>query len=624
MAHRSLTAGRWGSVPRPVAWLSAVLLVYLAVPLAVFLARSARHPGEGFGVPGLFGAFATSAEAATISACLVGFFGVPLAYWLARSHSRLAAVAGTVVQLPLALPPLMSGVVLLYVVGPNTLLGRLANGRLTESLAGIVLAQSFVSSPFLVIAARSAFERVPIQLEDVAATAGWGPLGRFAHVALPLASPGVRAGLLLCWLRAFGEYGATVMLAYYPFSLPVFTYVQFSAVGLPAAQAPSLLSLGLAVVVVGVSRLRPPRRRPKLPSPLGPPPIGARPAETVAFNLATAAGTFRLQLGYTARTPRLAIVGPSGAGKSMTLRCLAGLLPGEVCFGPHPVGDLATEARQVGYVPQGDSLMPHLRVWDNVTFGPHAWADDASRWLTALGMGALADRWPGQLSGGQRQRVALARALSCRPRVLLLDEPFTGLDAPQRASLVRELRQLQHEANLSTVLVTHDINEAALLADEVVVISGGRAAQSGPMTEVLEHPASPEVAAVLGVRNLRPGVAASGSSLRAGPAGQGPAVVTAPHGLAPGQPLTWAVSPRVVDISAAPGSGAGPATVLDVAPMGAFSLCLVSLGGQLQLEAEVTGATWAPGDECWARFAPEAVMVWPVDAHPAPTGPAQG
>jgi len=605
-----LNARRSPSLSRPLAWLSAVLLVYLAAPLVIFLARSARHPGEGFGLPGLFGAFTTSAEAATISACLVGFFGVPLAYWLARSRSAVAAIAGTVVQLPLALPPLMSGVVLLYVFGPDTVLGRLANGRLTESLAGIVLAQSFVSSPFLVIAARSAFERVPPQLEDVAATAGWGPMGRFTHVALPLASPGVRAGLLLAWLRAFGEYGATVMMAYHPFSLPVFTYVQFSAVGLPAAQAPSLLALGLAAVVVALSRLRLPRLRRKLPTPLGPSPVAAPPPDVVAFNLSTDVGAFRLQLAYTASTPRLAIVGPSGAGKSMTLRCLAGLLPGEVSFGGQPVGDLAAERRQVGYVPQGDSLMPNLRVWDNATFGPHARADHAVAWLAALGIDTLSGRRPDELSGGQRQRVALARALACQPRVLLLDEPFTGLDAPQRASLVRELRRLQHKANLSTVLVTHDVSEAALLADEVVVISGGRAAQSGPMADVLNHPVSAEVAAVLGMRNLRPGVAASASSLRAGPGGAGPEVMTGPHGLAPGRPVTWATSPRLVHVAATPSLGAHPATMVDVANAGPYALCLLRLGDELDLEAEVTSGPWAPGDGCWASFNPESVLVW--------------
>lgn len=622
-----------GRARSPLAWLSVVLLAYLALPLAYFLARSTTHPSEGTAVPGLSTAVATSAEAATISLCLLAFFGVPLAYWLAHSTGPVAAVAGTVVQLPLALPPLMSGVVLLYVFGPNTFLGKLSGGRLTESVAGIVLAQSFVASPFLVIAARSAFERVPGQLEDVAATVGWGAWGRFWRVALPVAGPGVRAGLLLAWLRAFGEYGATVMMAYYPQSLPVFTYVQFSAVGLSATQAPTLISLALATVVVALGRLRLPRR--PLPAhlvatvktgagapsgqrlPAGPSGLltasaTRRDPEPVAFELSTGAGGFKLELAYSARTPRLALVGPSGAGKSMTLRCLAGLLPGQVNMGGRSVGHLPPERRQVGYVPQGDSLMPHLRVWDNVTFGPFAQAAEAANWLAALGIADLADRWPAQLSGGQRQRTALARALSCQARVLLLDEPFSGLDAPQRAALVRELRRLQLESSLSSVLVTHDITEAALLADEVVVLCGGRAAQCGPLPEVLARPASAEVAGVLGLRNLLPGRATAPSSLRAGAGEMGPELATDRHGLVPGAALVWSVSPRAIQVRATAGAGSHQARVLDAADLGQYVLCRLGLDGGVELEAEVTSGHWPVGSPCWASIDPGTVLVWPA------------
>ena len=164
------------------------------------------------------------------------------------------------VQLPLALPPVMAGVVLIYLVGPYTTIGSFFGGRLTGSLAGIVLAQTFVAAPFLVIAARSAFAAVEPALDDLAATLGKRPLARFLRVSLPVAAPGIRAGLLLTWLRAFGEYGATVLVAYHPYSLPVFTYVQFSGGGLPDTQAPTVLALAAAIAVVLISRLRVPRR----------------------------------------------------------------------------------------------------------------------------------------------------------------------------------------------------------------------------------------------------------------------------------------------------------------------------------------------------------------------------
>ncbi|MGH9104844.1 MAG: ATP-binding cassette domain-containing protein [Acidimicrobiales bacterium] len=611
-----------------IGWLAALLLVYLAAPVVVFLARSARHPSEGFATPGLLGAFATSAEAATISAAIVAVLGVPLAYQLASRRGRLASAASVAVQLPLALPPLMSGVVLLYVFGPNTPLGRLAGGRFTESLAGIVLAQTFVSSPFLVTAARSAFLALDPNMEQVAAVAGMGPLARFARVALPLAAGGIRAGLLLTWLRAFGEYGATVMMAYHPYSLPVFTYVQFSATGLSATQAPSLLALGLAGAVVGLSRLpltgsrRLLARRRKLPPMLGEGATAGRPRVgrdrsaapgppvPVGLDLSTRAGSFRLSLAYRARSHRLAIVGPSGAGKSLTLRALAGLAPGDVSFAGRPVGQLPAERRRVGYVPQGQSLLPDRSAWDNVMLGPYAEAGMAAYWLAALGIARLAGRLPSQLSGGQRQRVALARALSCRPALVLMDEPFSGLDAPVRDGLVRELRHLQLEAALSSVLVTQDFDEAALLADEVMVISGGAMLQAGPVPEVFAHPASPEVARLLGVRNVLAGEAGSEASVRTGQL----LVGTAHHGLPAGTALTWCARPDQISVAESPGAEAHRARVDDVADLGTRRLVVLSLGGVAALEAELPAATspsWPrPGATCWVSLPPEAVQVW--------------
>ena len=592
----------------PLIWLSALLLAYLAVPLAVFLLRSAANPGEGFNTPGLFAALATSAEGATISTLVVVVLGVPLAYVLARSHGRLASVAGVVVLLPLALPPLMSGVLLLYVVGPYTFVGNLTGGRLTESLAGIVLAQSFVASPFLVIAARSAFRAVDPKLEEVAATTGLRPLARFSRVAVPLAAPGIRAGMLLTWLRAFGEYGATVMLAYHPYSLPVFTYVQFSAIGLPATQAPSLLALALAVLVVGLRLVRLPARARKMVAPAAPTiSFRSRPPTLVAFDLSMAAGTFRLRLAHQAKSHRLAVVGPSGAGKSLTLRCLAGLLPGDVSFSGQQVGALAPEDRQVGYVPQGESLMPNLTAWGNAVFGPRAKPELAAWWFSALALAGLEDRLPAQLSGGQRQRAALARALSCEPRVVLLDEPFTGLDAPQRSALVQDLRQLQRTANLSSVLVTHDAKEAAMLADELVVISGGRLAQAGNLGDVLARPATPEVAAVLGARNILPGSASSDRGILA----RRTLVETWPHGVPEGAPLTWCIHPRHVAWSSGATEGAHRARVADVADLGAYSWARLVLDGGLELEAELAGEPPAAGDAGWVTLPPGEVLIWP-------------
>src|SRR6185437_6469726 len=148
MPARSGTAR---STRSPLAPLGLLLLVYLAFPVVAFIVRVAHSPDPGFGAPGLWSALGVSVEASTISLAATCILGVPLAYLLAVHRGRVAAAVGVLVQLPLALPPLMSGILLLFVVGPYTSVGRLFGGRLTESLTGVIIAQTFVSAPFLVI-----------------------------------------------------------------------------------------------------------------------------------------------------------------------------------------------------------------------------------------------------------------------------------------------------------------------------------------------------------------------------------------------------------------------------------------------------------------------------------------
>ncbi len=278
---------------RPLVLLGGLLILYLAWPLIGFVVRLAQNAHPGFTTPGLFGALATSAVAATIATALIALFGIPLAYVLARSRGRLASFVGFLVTLPLALPPLMSGILLIYVVGPYTALGTFFGRTLTDSLAGIVLAQTFVAAPFLVIIARASFAAIDPALFDLAAGLGRGELARFLRVAVPVAGGGLRAGLLLAWLRAFGEFGATVILAFHPYSLPVYTYLQFSSTGLSTTEAPTAVALALAALVVAASglRARPRRRRIRLPSPAPPPAVAG---EAIAFDLDLRLGDFHL------------------------------------------------------------------------------------------------------------------------------------------------------------------------------------------------------------------------------------------------------------------------------------------------------------------------------------------
>jgi len=590
--------------------------------VAAFAFRVAGTSDRGFGAAGLWSALGVSVEGATISLTLITLLGVPLAHALDRHRGRLATIVGIVVQFPLALPPLMSGILLIYVAGPYTPIGQFFGGRLTESLPGVVIAQSFVSAPFLVIAARSAFATVDPALGDLAATLGHRPLSRFFRVDVRGAAAGIRAGMVLTWLRAFGEYGATVIVAYHPFSLPIFTDNQFQTYPLSTTEAPTLLALAAAALVVGLGQARLPIRGRRRARPPARPPAPTPPTP-VGFDVDATVGTFHLRVAHRSGGPRLAVVGPSGSGKSVTLRALSGLLGpgvGSVSYGGIDVSGTPPERRRVGYVPQGLGLLPGLTVWQQVLFGVHADPARASWWVETLHLDDLLERYPEQLSGGQRQRVSFARALAGGPEVVLLDEPFSALDAPVRDELRRELRRLQHQTGLSTVLVTHDPEEAAFLADEIVVLSEGEVLQSGRVAEVYRRPASPEAARLLGIHNLRHGVVAPDRTVRVGSIS-----LTVATDLPPGTAVLWSVLPGQVRVeraragtgqrpdqhSGAPSAYAG--VVLDVVDLGSAVEVTLRLDGGPELRSR-TGEPGevAGGERCLVHLDPGAVTVWPA------------
>lgn len=609
---RVLPAGRRAVNPVWVLWpLGALLAAYLLVPIVYFFLRLVTSPPSELNVPGLWPAIATSLETATISMLVIGVLGVPLAFVLARW--RRSAVLGFLIQLPLALPPLAAGILLIFVVGNYTIPGEIFHDNLVETPVGIVLAQTFVASPFGIVSARSAFLAVDPALDDVAATLGHGALSRFWHVWLRGAAGGIAAGLTLSWLRAFGEYGATSLLAYYPHTLPVFIFVQFASTGLPTTVSAVAASLLVPFVLISAAALIPRiplrRRRAHVPAPRPPAPT---PGPRVAFALDARRGSFHLREALAQGDRHLAVLGPSGSGKTFTLRLIAGLdrAPGsEVRFDDRVVSALPAEARRVGYVPQDSALLPGRTVWRQVLFGVGADPGLAVHWLQTLGLVGLEDRLPEQLSGGQRRRVAIARALATAPSLLLLDEPFTGLDAPVRAQLRRELRALQQATQVATILVTHDAEEAATLADAVLVIDQGRVVQSGPQPEVFAHPASPLVARLLGIQNVFPGEVAAPGRIRS----QGLAIPIAAPLAAPGTAVTWSVRPEAVGLA----SGGIPARVADRIDLGTVCDLEVDLttgsGSGLRCLARVPAAT-APrvGERCGVTFDPAAISIWPV------------
>jgi len=236
--------------------LGAVLLCYYLVPLlALVLSQPPGVVIQRLTRPTVVSAATTSLTASITSAAIASLFGLPLAYWLARVDGRVKTIVTAVVVLPLVLPPIVSGMVLLTVVGPNTFLGGLAaaNGlQLTRSVAGIVLAQTFVASPFVVVTAKAAFESVDRSLEYASQSLGKSRLTTFRRVTLPLAWPGILAGITLAFARAIGEFGATIMLAYYPRTMPVQIWVSFTTLGLENAFPVAVILVGIAVATLVV------------------------------------------------------------------------------------------------------------------------------------------------------------------------------------------------------------------------------------------------------------------------------------------------------------------------------------------------------------------------------------
>jgi molybdate transport system ATP-binding protein len=221
----------------------------------------------------------------------------------------------------------------------------------------------------------------------------------------------------------------------------------------------------------------------------------------------------RLPLG---RPHVTVLFGPSGSGKTTVLRCLAGLDPptrgrislsGEVWFDAEAGIMAPPQSRAIGYLFQDYALFPHLTVSGNIAYalkgGSRAERGACVRdMLRLLRLEGLENRRPAQLSGGQQQRVALARVLARRPRLLLLDEPLSALDAPTREEVRGELRSLLRSQGTPAICVTHDWVEALALADEVAVIAGGRILQIGSPDEVFSRPANAEVAAIVGVETV--------------------------------------------------------------------------------------------------------------------------
>ncbi|MFC3077552.1 ABC transporter ATP-binding protein [Phenylobacterium terrae] len=326
-----------------------------------------------------------------------------------------------------------------------------------------------------------------------------------------------------------------------------------------------------------------------------------------------------------------ALLGPSGCGKTTLMRLLAGFETpdeGRVLLGDNDLSDDPPHRRPVHLMFQSYALFPHLTVAQNVAFGlkqqklPKAEiADRVSEMLSLVRLGGLERRRPDQLSGGQKQRVALARALAPRPKVLLLDEPLAALDRKLREETQFELMALQQRLGMTFMIVTHDQDEAMVVADRIAVMQAGEIAQVGRPTEIYEAPASRYVADFIGDVNLFEAVATSvsgGQALFASPDCTGGLAARIDGGVPLAGKLCLAVRPEKMVLHLDPppeGPNRLAGKVADIGYLGDWTTYVVELeGGRTVRAARANSARLVErpvgwDDPVWLTFAPDAAVV---------------
>ncbi len=301
------------------------------------------------------------------------------------------------------------------------------------------------------------------------------------------------------------------------------------------------------------------------------------------------------------------LLGPSGCGKSTALRLLAGLEHldgGRITVAGQDMAGVPTNKRDIGMVFQSYSLFPHLSVARNTAFGlrtRHVPAAEAAERVAAalelVGLADLAARYPHQLSGGQQQRVALARALVTEPRVLLLDEPLSALDAKVRVQLRDEIRRIQQRLGITTVFVTHDQEEALAIADRVAVMNGGSIEQHGTPEDLYMRPATAFVAEFIGRSSLVPATVTAGTALVLGT--PVPLLAARPDG-----PALVFVRPENLELA----TDGAPAIVVATSYLGAIRRTQVRTEDGTELVVQhAAGERAEPGALVHVRVHPEPV-----------------
>jgi len=323
------------------------------------------------------------------------------------------------------------------------------------------------------------------------------------------------------------------------------------------------------------------------------------------------------------------LLGPSGCGKTTTLRCVAGLediSDGSIAIGDHVVSEagrsIPPEQRQIGMVFQSYAIWPHMTVTQNVAFGlklqklPTDVIDRrVGAALELVGLGVYSARHVSQLSGGQQQRVALARAMALEPRILLFDEPLSNLDAKLREKMRFELRRIQQRLGITSLYVTHDQQEAMVIADRVVLMRDGHIEQSGSPTDLYHRPATRFVAEFIGLANMYPG------SFSGGEARLSDRVVLrcAAPPASVGRDVEAIFRPEQVVVSETPieGPNVFECTVTESYFLGNTTDLVLDASG-VEIRAQLSPPKlYRPQTRLWAQIMPEHVILLPRTAEDA-------
>lgn len=308
------------------------------------------------------------------------------------------------------------------------------------------------------------------------------------------------------------------------------------------------------------------------------------------------------------------LLGPSGCGKTTLLRIIAGFeqaTRGRLLLDGADITALAPHKRGFGMVFQSLALFPHMSVAQNIAYGlklrkasTQEQKDRVEELLNVIDLPHIADRPVSALSGGQRQRVAIARALAIRPKLFLLDEPLSALDAKLRDSMQIELRRLQQSFGVTTVLVTHDQTEAMMLADELVVLSEGIVQQTAAPSEVYQNPASPFVADFIGSANILPGVSSNRKTLDVLGVDTGVSVDQSP-----GCPLQAAIRSEAISLQKVENGGIG--TVSFARDLGPITEWLVQAQGhEIRVRGNSNALSPQVGDNVSLAFEKERITVF--------------